>query len=289
MSSTWFAAQLQNRSGLMVVAARCTHWYCDHHQNRCIMQRMPQVATVARLSDVAQDQWGLVTRQQARDAGVSQATLERLSADGSVLERVDHGVYRLTGAPIPDQMQIRAAWLRLAPSVPRWKRTLDQGVVSHRSAASLYGVGHLAADRHEFTVPTRRQSRREDLRFHVRPRGPGKWIEHSGLPVTRPSRIASDLLLDHEDPEAVAQIVTDSISAVYDYPGTFAQALAPHAARFGFRRDDGLGLLRWLLELVGDRDSERWMQEARDSSERAHPAVERDGWSTAPAATFGSV
>jgi hypothetical protein len=153
-------------------------------------------------------------------------------------------------------------------------------VVSHRSAASLYGVGHLPADRHEFTVPTRRQSRREDVRFYVRPHGPGKWIEHGGLPVTRPSRIASDLLLDSEDPEAVAQIVADSIREVYDYPGTFAAALAPHAGRFGLRRGDGLALLRWLLDLVGDRETERWMQEARQSMDPQQ--LEKDGWSSAP-------
>jgi hypothetical protein len=34
------------------------------------------------------------------------------------------------------------------------------GVVSHRSAAELYGLGHLTADQHEFTVPSRRQTRR---------------------------------------------------------------------------------------------------------------------------------
>ncbi len=249
---------------------------------------MPRLSTVSRLAEIAEDQWGLITRQQAQSAGISQATFERLSAEGSVLERVDHGVYRLTGAPVPDHMTLRAAWLRLAPMVPRWKRTLNQGVVSHRSAASLYGVGHLAADRHEFTVPTRRQSRREEVRFHVRPHGPGQWIQHSGLPVTRPSRIASDLLRDNEDPEAVAQIVADSIREVYDYPGTFAEALVPHAGRFGLRRDDGLALLGRLLELVGDRETERWMQEARQSFDRHHAAVDADDWSSAPAVTFGS-
>jgi hypothetical protein len=240
------------------------------------------------MAEIAEDQWGLITRQQAQSAGISPATLDRLTAQASVLERVDHGVYRLTGAPVPDHMQLRAAWLRLAPEVPRWQRTLHQGVVSHRSAAALYGVGHLPADRHEFTVPTRRQSRRDDVRFYVRPRGPGKWIELRGLPATRPSCIASDLLLDDEDPEAVAQIVADSIREVYDYPGTFAEALAPHAAHFGLRRGDGLALLRWLLDLVGDRDTERWMDEARESVAHLHPPVDDDGWSRAPGVTLGT-
>ncbi len=226
---------------------------------------MPSYSTLHRLAELAEDQWGLVTRRQAEAAGISPATLARLSADepaGGVLERVAGGVYHLRGAPLPDHVELRAAWLQLAPETPAWKRTAAQGVVSHRSAARLYGLGHLPADRHEFTVPTRRQSRRPDIRLHQRPLQEGEWIELQGLPVTRPSRIAADLLADGEDPEAVAQVVADAIRGAFDYPGTFADTLGPHAARFGLRRGDGSSLLRWLLDLVGDPDTARWMQEA---------------------------
>jgi hypothetical protein len=248
---------------------------------------MSRPSAIARLAVIAEDQWGLLTRQQAQAAGIARATIERLTAN-SLLERVDHGVYRLAGAPIPDHMELRAAWLRLALDIPRWQRTLDQGVVSHRSAAAMYGVGDLPADRHEFTVPTRRQSRRPDVRFHVRPRGPGPWIELRGLPVTLPSRIASDLLLDNEDPEAVAHIIGDSIREVYDYPGSFAEALAPHAARFGLRRGDGLALLEWLLGLVGYPDAQLWLEEARRSlADHPHDDEGADNWSEARSVTLG--
>jgi hypothetical protein len=66
-----------------------------------------------------------------------------------------------------------------------------------------------------------------------------------------------------EEPEGVAQVVADGIRGSYDYPGTFADSLAPHAGHFGLRRNDGLAVLRWLLDLVGDRDTGRWMEEAR--------------------------
>ncbi len=184
------------------------------------------------------------------------------------MERVAHGVYRLTLAPSPDHVALRAAWLQLAPAVPAWERTPDQGVVSHRSAAALYGIGELPADRHDFTVSTRKQSRRADVRIHHRQLDAGEWIWLRGLLVTRPARIAGDLLRENEDPEAVAQMTADAIRAVYDYPATFAEALAPHAARFGLRRVDGLALLRWLLDLVGDPDTSRWMTEARDTIQR---------------------
>ena len=133
----------------------------------------------------------------------------------------------------------------------------------------MYGLGHLAADEHEFTVPKRKQSRRKDVRIHVRPLHEGEWTALRGLPVTRPSRIASDLLWDHEDPEAVARLISDSIRPVYDYAGTFADSLAPHAGRFGLRKADGLGLLRWFLDMGGDPERGRWMEEARTHIERA--------------------
>jgi hypothetical protein len=227
---------------------------------------MPHPTTLSRLADLAADQWGLVTRRQAERAGVPRRTLARLTSEEPVLKRVAHGVYRLTTAPIPDHMEMRAAWLQLAPEIPAWERTSAQGVVSHRSAAALYGLGHLPADRHEFTVPDRKQSRRVDVRLHHRKLEQGEWATIAGLPVTRPSRIASDLLHEREDPEAVARVVADAIRGGLDYPGTFAQKLAPHAARFGLRRGDGIAMLRWLLDLAGDPETQRWMQEARASA-----------------------
>ena len=236
---------------------------------------------ISRLSAIAADQWGLVTRRQAERAGVPRATFDRMTSDEGLMERVAHGVYRLTLAPSPDHVALRAAWLQLAPDVPAWERTPDQGVVSHRSAAAVYGIGELPADRHDFTFPTRRQSRRADVRLHQRQLTTGDWIQLRGLLVTRPARIASDLLRENEDPGAVAQITADAIRAAYDYPGTFAEALAPHAASFGLRRGDGLALLRWLLDLVGDSDTSRWMAEARDSVQR----VESDRRMPEPGAT----
>jgi predicted transcriptional regulator of viral defense system len=232
---------------------------------------MARYATLTRLARVAQDQWGLVTRRQAEHAGVSPATLQRLASE-SVLERVAQGVYHLSGSPTPDHLELRAAWLQLAPAVPAWERTPREGVVSHRSAAAVYGLGHLPADRHEFTLPVRRQSRREDVRLHQREVTDSEWISLRGLPVTRPARIAADLLADREDPEAVGHVIADAIRGVYDYPGTFADALAAHAAKFGLRRHDGIALLGWLLDLVGDSETPEWIADARAQLERSPAA-----------------
>lgn len=177
--------------------------------------------------------------------------MERLVASGGALERVARGVYQLAGAPVADHRDLRAAWLQLAPEIPAWERTADHGVVSHRSAASLYGLGDLPADTHELMVPARRQTRRHDVRIHVQPLGEGEWTELGGLPVTMPSRIVADLLSENEDPEAVAQIITETIQRGCDRPGDIAESIAPYAARFGLRKLDGPALLRRMLALGG--------------------------------------
>lgn len=227
---------------------------------------MARRGTLTRLTDIAEDQWGLITRRQARDAGIPVATLNRLAADGSILNRVARGVFRLTGAPEPEHQDLRAAWLQLAPVVLAWERSPREGVVSHRSAADMYGLGHLGEDRHEFTVAQRHQSRRPDVRLHNRGLSDREWIVLRGLPVTRPARIASDLLYDKEDPTAVAHVVGDALRGVYEHPGTVADALGPHAARFGLRRGDGLALLHWLLDLLDDPEADRWMSEVLGES-----------------------
>jgi hypothetical protein len=93
----------------------------------------------------------------------------------------------------------------------------------------------------------------------------------------------ADLLSDREDPEAVAQVVADAIRGAHDYPSTFANALAPHAAKFGLRRQDGLALLRWLFDLVGDPQASEWIEEARVHLDRAaeRQRVDSDGASAA--------
>ncbi len=211
---------------------------------------------------LAEEQWGLVTRQQVEATGTAWSTLSR-KVRGGALEREAHGVYRVRGSGAPDHLELRAAWLQLRPASPAWERGPQDGVVSHRSAAALYGVGHLPADRHEFTLPRRRQSRRPDVRLHRGAVPAESWIRLRGLPVTRPHRIAADLLAEREDPGAVGQLIADSLRAAYDYPGTIAQAIAPHALAHGLPRGDGMALLRWLLELSGDPQRSAWLAEAQ--------------------------
>src|SRR5438046_1766437 len=188
---------------------------------------MPRPGTLESLAGLTEDQEGLVTRQQAEAAGLAWTTLFRLAANGAA-ERVAHGVYRLRGSPPPDDVALRAAWLQLEPATPAWQRGPDAGVVSHRSAASLYGLGELPADVHAFTLPVRRQSRRADVRLHRARLAEGEWTRRRGLPVTRPARTAADLLADREDTGAVARVVADALRGSHEEPAAVAAAIAPY-------------------------------------------------------------
>jgi Transcriptional regulator, AbiEi antitoxin len=210
---------------------------------------------------LAEEQAGLVTRQQVQAAGVAWSTLSRQAGSGG-LERVAHGVYRVRGGELPDHLRLRAAWLQLAPELPTWRRTPAEGVVSHRSAALLFGLGDLPADVHEFTLPVRRQSRRADVRLHRRPLGPDEVRWRLGLLATRPGRTAADLLADGESPDSVAAVVAEALRAGLDSPRQVADAVAVRARPLGLIPGDGVGLLGWLLDLSGDPDRERWLAEA---------------------------
>jgi predicted transcriptional regulator of viral defense system len=211
---------------------------------------VPKTSTIAALADLVEDQWGLFTRRQAEDTGLAWTTLARLAKSG-IATRVAHGVYRLRGTPADDLADVHAAWLQLAPGTPAWERSPSQGVVSHRSAAEILGFGHLPADTHQFTVPTRRQTRRHDVHLYRAPVADGEWLNHRGLLITRPSRTVADLLRDKEDPGAVAQVVADCLRAGKEVPSSLAAAISPHAVAFGFDRGDGASLLDWLLDIAG--------------------------------------
>jgi hypothetical protein len=213
--------------------------------------------------DLADAQWGLVTRQQAEQAGVGWSALAGLARTGA-LERVAHGVYRVRGSGEIDRLALRAAWVQLDPSKAAWVRLDDPlvAVVSHSSAASLHGVGDLRADIHEFTLPVRRQSRRTDMRLHRGTVPGGDRIVLDGLPTTRAARMVGDLLADHVDPDAVAQITVEVLDRMLDYPRAVAESLAPHSARFGYAAGDGLAILDHLLRRAGSRDRDRFLAEA---------------------------
>lgn len=204
------------------------------------------------LADVAAEQWGLVTTAQARALGVSAQGVARLTNQGS-LERMTHGVYRVSGAPPEPLDELRAAWLTLDPSLRAAERVRDAApaVVSHRSAASLHGLGDLDADLHEFTTVGRKQSRRPDIRLHRGHLAAGEWTVADGLPVTTVARTVADLAAVRVDGGHLASVVRDALTVKQVSDQVLSAALAPHAQRYGAPAGDGEALLARFIQESG--------------------------------------
>ncbi|MGW6278810.1 type IV toxin-antitoxin system AbiEi family antitoxin domain-containing protein [Kribbella sp. NPDC055071] len=199
---------------------------------------------------IADEQWGLVTTAQARAAGVSPQSMARLANDG-VLERVSHGVYRVVGAgsPLDD---LRAAWLALAPEQQASDRLQKpDAVLSHRSAARYHQLGDLDADRFEFTVAARKQSKRADVSFHREHLHPDDWQIVSGLPVTTIVKTIGDLAKAQTDGGHLAGVVRDGMALGSVTADEISSALSPFAHHYGQHLGHGRALLRYLLEEAG--------------------------------------
>ncbi|MDN5757007.1 MAG: type IV toxin-antitoxin system AbiEi family antitoxin domain-containing protein [Tomitella sp.] len=207
------------------------------------------------LSDLAAEQWGLVTAAQARSLGVTPQALARFARQG-ILERLVHGVYRAAGAPPSPLDDLRAAWLTLDPArcARDRRREARPAVVSFRSAAAVHGLGDLAADAMEFTVSGRKQTRRPDVRIHRGELDRGDWTVVDGLPVTTVLRTIRDLASARTDGGHLAGAVRDALTRQLVEDDQVAEALRPYAHRYGAALGDGDALVSRLLNEAGVPD-----------------------------------
>lgn len=210
------------------------------------------MSTSLPLAEVAAEQWGLVTTAQARAVGVSAQAVARLAHQGS-LERVTHGVYRVAGSSPDPEDELRSAWLTLDPSCRAAERVRGSSpaVVSHRSAASVHGLGDLDADLYEFTTATRKQPRRPDIRLHCGRLAAADWTIDDGLPVTTVVRTVADLASTRVDGGHLAGVVRDALTVKQVNDQELSAALAPYAHRYGVPAGNGRALLAHFLQQAG--------------------------------------
>ncbi len=207
------------------------------------------------VADLAGEQWGLVTTAQVSAVGISGPTMARLARDG-VLLRIEHGVYKINGSGYDPRDELRAAWLMLNPKLTASQRISGQpidAVISHRSAARVLELGDLDADLFEFTVNGRKQTRRKDIRIHVRstdvPRD--AWSLVDGLPVTTATRTIEDLAANQTDGGHLAGVVRDAVTTATVDLDQLSDVLRPYAHRYGAPPGDGRSLIRRFLHEAG--------------------------------------
>ena len=142
-----------------------------------------------RMYEIAEAQGGYLSAAQAIAAGIPRSTLTYQAREGSALERVAQGVYRLRRFPTAPHGHVIAAWLAMANA---------DAVVSHESALELLDLTDLIADKIHLTLPRAKRGLQTPagVRAHFTARPiegrQRRWIQ--GVPVTTVERTLADLL-----------------------------------------------------------------------------------------------
>jgi very-short-patch-repair endonuclease/predicted transcriptional regulator of viral defense system len=196
-------------------------------------------------SKISRRAWGLarrqhwvVTREQLLGLGLSASGIKRRVARGR-LHPVGRGVYAVGRPHLTQQGRWMAAVLGCGPGA----------VLSHGSAAALWGFGYEGSRQIEVSVVGAAR-RRPEIRSHrISPLNPVDRTEHQGIPVTGPVRTLVDLAktlpslaLERAVNEADKRDLTD--------PDSLRTALP----RFASHR--GVGRLRTLLDRLTFRLSD---------------------------------
>lgn len=209
------------------------------------------------VSDLAAQQWGLLTAAQARSAGVESFMLSRL-VDQGILMRVRHGVYAASSAPWSPVLEIRAQWLALDPKIMAVDRRNDDEnavTVSHETAAELHGIGDLPTDAITFTTPQRRQTKQSDVRFHTAVLDPDEVVYLDGFPVTTVARTVLDLTRAGHEPGHLSDMITDALVGGLVAKGELAAALGEVAETLGAAGNTTVAMGERLDELVPETET----------------------------------
>ncbi|MGH3349559.1 MAG: type IV toxin-antitoxin system AbiEi family antitoxin domain-containing protein [Nocardioides sp.] len=206
-------------------------------------------ATLAKLGEIAERRWGLVTTAQADDAGVSRKQLSRMASSGA-LERVAQGVYRVAGAPPQRHEAIYATWLALGGATsPRTAAGVAPVVAAGQTAAVVHAIGDFLLDGLDFIVPSRKGTRLPDVRLRIRELSRPEVIPVDGLPTLTVERTIADLVAIGTDTSLVADALRDAVrSGRLTAPNALVTYLSPVAQR---HRTDARTLANGLFDLAG--------------------------------------
>jgi len=165
------------------------------------------------MSELAADQWGLLTSAQAKTLGVSANDLTRLGVD-QVIRPVRHGVYAMVGAPASPLETVRAEWLATDPqhTVSERAGMKDTVVVCDETAANIYRFGDFATDQIRFNSERRLQTSQPTIGISRRSISDREWSLIDGLPVTTPRRTLEDLASSGRwDADHIATAILDAV------------------------------------------------------------------------------
>jgi len=181
--------------------------------------------------ELAGRQHGIVTRQQLLTLGFGPRSIEHRVAYGR-LHLVMHGVYAV-------------GWPTLTPK-RRWMAAVlacgESAVLSHHSAAALWGIGREGRDRVDISVRRRCELKRPGLKVRSRPTvRPEDVVVKDHIPVTAIARTLVDLATELDE-AAVERAVNEADKRDLIDPEALRTALERYES------EPGAPLLRGLLD-----------------------------------------
>ena len=156
---------------------------------------------------LAEDQDGLLTADQARQAGFTNSVLAPLVQRGRI-ERTARGVYRVPYIPPGRFSQHREAVLWAKAN-----RGPSDVALSHATALVVYGISDANPQLIHLTVPRSARLRRQKPKgvvVHRQDLLPKEITVEEGIPLTTISRTVADLLHSNGRIDLVRQAISDA-------------------------------------------------------------------------------
>jgi very-short-patch-repair endonuclease len=135
-----------------------------------------------KVGELAGRQWGVISVAQLHALGVGRGAIEHGERTGR-LRRLYRGVYAVGHAALRVEGRWMAAVLACGPGA----------VLSHNSAAALWGIRPTAASRIHVSAPRGRHGRKGIALHRPRTLPPHDVTEKDGIPATTPTRTLRDL------------------------------------------------------------------------------------------------
>jgi hypothetical protein len=204
--------------------------------------------TDASIAAIAVTQYGVFTRTQARDVGLTDRQIRLRIATGRY-ERLSLHVFRIAGTPTSWRQRLLAACLAAGPGA----------AASHRSAAALHRHDGFAPGIVEITVP---QGRRDFRMSGVIVHSSSNWCDEDvcivdGIPVSTPERtlctlaaVASEAQVESalDSAEREGKVRRSDVTQVHDDVRQRGRNGVAALARILFRRAELAGIPHSVLE-----------------------------------------
>lgn len=189
-----------------------------------------------RLARIAAEQFGIITRAQALDCGLTPGQIRYRITTGKWSEILP-GIYRVAGAP--------ESWHQLLFAAQKWAG--PSSAVSGRSAAVLWELNGFARDTIEVTTTRRMPAPCSWLTLHIASLTPGDTRTREGIVVTSPERTLFDLAarsstatIESAIDEAVARGLT-TIDRLVDFTKEYRRCGRPGSRTMGEALDEMAG------------------------------------------------